>query len=213
MSTESRPLSPERGTAPPGDDEFATVPPDDGAPGGAEPAPRALALQARLAVAAVAVLAALVLFWPRGDGTFVAPGGFLTDGAGRPQLIGQRMMPVTLVHFWATWCPPCITEIPALGRLTEDFADHPDFQILMIAVGDDPDKVDTFLGDRSRGVLFDPAWEVAHRYGTRKLPESYLVVRGQVVEKWEGQVDWDDPEVRETLEHALVEVTGARTSA
>jgi thiol-disulfide isomerase/thioredoxin len=168
--------------------------------------PKGLGRQARLGVAAVVVAALAALFWPRGDGTFEAPGGFLLDGGGRPQTLGTRLTPVSLVHFWATWCPPCLTEIPAIDRLIADFGDHPDFDVLMIAVDDVKEKAETFVGDRAAMMLYDPNWEVAHRYGTRKLPETYLVVHGEVVEKWEGAVDWDDPDIRRRLEAALAEV-------
>lgn len=166
-------------------------------PGAPEPTPPGrLGLQARLAVAAVAVVALLVLLVPRGDGSFAAPGGFLLDADGRPQPLGQRMAPVTLVHFWATWCPPCITEIPALERLWTDFGDQAGFEVVMVAVDDVVEKVEPFVGDRAAMMLYDYEWEVAHRYGTRKLPETYLVVGGKVVEKWEGAQNWDDPELR-----------------
>lgn len=183
--------------------DAAGAAPDDDA------GPQKLGLQAKLIVAAVAVLALAVLFWPRGDGATQAPGGFLTDAAGRPQTLGPRMAPVTLVHFWATWCAPCLTEVPALDRLQADLGSHPDFRLLMIAVDDEVEKVQTFLGNRSTDVLFDPSWDVAHRYGTRKLPETYLVVDGRVVEKWEGAQDWDDPDLRRQVREAVEGLGGA----
>ena len=76
----------------------------------------------------------------------------------------------------------------------------------MIAVADEAQKVQTFLGSSSGDVLFDPQWEVAHRYGTRLLPETYLVVEGQVVKKWEGAQDWNDPALRQEIESALRDV-------
>lgn len=156
-----------------------------------------LGLPARLGLIALAVCALAALFWPRGDDTFKEPGGFLYDSAGRAATIGPRLAPVTLVHFWATWCPPCIEEIPALQRLARDFAGHHDFAILMVAVSDSEDKVRTFLGPGAADtVLFDPQWEVANRYGTDKLPETYLVVNGEVVRKFVGMTNWDDPQLR-----------------
>jgi thiol-disulfide isomerase/thioredoxin len=161
-------------------------------PSGAPP----LGKQARIAVAVLAVCALAALFWPRGDGTFKEPGGFLYDSQGRATTLGPQLRPVSLVHFWATWCPPCLAEIPALQRLEKDFAGDPQFDIVMVAVQDSKDKVDGMMGTAADMVLYDPKWDVAKRYGTDKLPETYLVVRGQVVEKFVGQQDWDDPEVR-----------------
>lgn len=147
------------------------------------------------------------LFWPKGDGTFDAPGGFLLDARGQPAPLGPRMAPVTLVHFWATWCPPCMTEVPSLNRLSDDFArDHGTFRLVTIAVADSVETVEGFLGDRAQQVLYDQQWEVAHRYGTRKLPETYLVVNGDVVETFIGAQNWDDPKIRKIIEDAVASV-------
>lgn len=177
----------------------------------ADSAPRSLRLQTRIVAIVVAAMALAVVFWPRGDGSREAPGGFLIDQQGRPVTVGSRMAPVTLVHFWATWCPPCMTEVPSLGVLAEDFGQYRgDFTILMVAVADDMERVEEFVGDRVGAVLYDPSWEVTHRYGTRKLPETYLVVKGQVVERWIGAQDWNDPEIRQQVREAI---DGLRTEA
>jgi len=176
--------------------------PAAGAPSGSAGA--RLGLPARLGLAALAVCALAALFWPRGEKTFQEPGGSLFDASGQAATIGPRLAPVTLVHFWATWCPPCIQEIPALQRLSRDFSSRHGFKVLMVAVNDSNDKVRTFLGPGSAdGVLFDPRWEVANRYGTDKLPETYLVVNGQVVRKFVGMTDWDDPTLRKELQSRL----------
>lgn len=177
----------------------------------AAPPKAGLGLPARLGLAALALCAVIALFWPRGDGSFSEPGGFLYDAGGRAATIGPRLAPVTLVHFWATWCPPCIKEIPALQRLSRDFAGHSDFNVLMVAVSDSSDKVRSFLGSGSDMVLFDPKWEVANRYGTQKLPETYLVVDGKVVRKFVGMTDWDDATLRKELESRL-ETAGSTAS-
>lgn len=157
----------------------------------------------RLGLIALVVCALSASFWPRGENTFQEPGGFLYDEAGQAATLGPRLAPVTLVHFWATWCPPCIQEIPALQRLSGDFSRHHGFKVLMVAVSDSKDKVRAFLGSGTERVLFDPQWEVANRYGTSKLPETYLVVNGQVVRKFVGMTDWDDPSLRKEIESRL----------
>lgn len=176
----------------------------------------AVGRQSRLAAVLVTVLALGVLLWPRGgSGNLAAPGGFLLDAGGRAATLGSRLAPVTLVHFWATWCPPCIEETPALERLDRDLAGRRDFTLLRVAVADSPARVATFLGERAAGVLFDPQWDVAHRYGTSQLPETYLVVHGRIVEKFIGEVDWDDPAVRQKIASRLAAVPdgGARMSS
>jgi thiol-disulfide isomerase/thioredoxin len=174
---------------------------EEGAAPAPPAAPKRQGWQVRAALAALIACALLALFWPRGDGgpRGAAPGGFLLDASGRPSPLGPRLAPVTLVHFWATWCPPCIEEVPALERLSRDLSGRGDFAVLMIAVSDEPGKVAAFLGPAADMVLFDPKWEVANRYGTRQLPETYLVVRGRVLEKFVGSTDWDDPGIRRRI--------------
>jgi thiol-disulfide isomerase/thioredoxin len=159
----------------------------------------ALGLQSRLMVVLVGLLALAVLFWPHESGSFREPGGFLLDSGGRATTLGPHLAPVSLVHFWATWCPPCIEEAPALSRLARDFSSHREFAVVMVAVADSRDRVGSLLGNSADRVLFDPKWDVAHRYGTEKLPETYLVVNGRIVEKFIGETDWDRREMREKI--------------
>jgi thiol-disulfide isomerase/thioredoxin len=166
------------------------------------PSPQA-GRESKIALAVLLVAALVVVFWPRGSGRFKEPGGFLYDSGGRATTIGPRLAPVTLVHFWATWCPPCLEEIPALSRLTRDFSPQEDFGIVMVAVADSTEKVRSFMGSQADMMLFDPDWTVANRYGTDKLPETYLVVRGEVIEKLVGQQNWDDPALRSKLSALL----------
>jgi thiol-disulfide isomerase/thioredoxin len=156
--------------------------------------------QARWIAAVITLLGLAVLVWPRGgDSTTAAPAGFLLDAGGRAATLGSHYAPVTLVHFWATWCPPCIEETPALDRLVRDFGGDRNFAVLRVAVADSSSRVEAFLGAGAPSVLYDPQWEVAHRFGTDQLPETYLVVGGRIVEKFIGEVDWDDPAVRQKI--------------
>jgi cytochrome c biogenesis protein CcmG, thiol:disulfide interchange protein DsbE len=163
--------------------------------------PNAVQRRSRLLLGGVVLLALVALFWPRGDHT-PAPGGFLVDAGGRPAPLAERLAaPVTLLHFFASWCPPCLEETPALRRLAKDLASEPRFRVVMVAVQDDVAKAQQLAG--SDEVLFDPKWETANRYGTRKLPESYLLVDGKLVRKFDGAVDWDDAQVRGAVQQAI----------
>ncbi|HET9228581.1 MAG TPA: TlpA disulfide reductase family protein [Thermoanaerobaculia bacterium] len=172
-----------------------------------------LGKQARVIIAVLVACALAALFWPKGSGTFKEPGGFLFDAEGKATTLGPKLEPVSLVHFWATWCPPCRDEIPSLQRLAKDFSNHDDFGLVMVAVADETQKAEVFLGDWGTMALYDPNWDVAKRYGTDKLPETYLVVRGEVVKKFVGQTDWDDPELRELIASRLKEAGPAPVSA
>lgn len=182
--------------------------PSDPAPTSPAPpgTPRGLSLGARLGIGVLVVCAGAALFWPRGSETSVAAGS-LYDIEGQSTTLGPHLQPVTLVHFWATWCGPCLQEVPALRRLANDFSGKHEFGVVMIAVNDSREKVRTFLGADAAGSLLDPNWEVARRYGTTQVPETYLVVNGKVVQKFVGLTNWDDPAVRARLESAHQQAT------
>ena len=155
---------------------------------------------ARPALLAVALLAVVALFWPHGDrAKSRRPAGFVIDEMGRPVPLARELRAATLVHFWATWCPPCITELPELLAFAHEAANDR-FQVVFVAVGDDPKAARRFFGDAERPLYFDPSWEVANRFGTEKLPETHLVVGGEVVESFVGATSWSDPAVRAKLQ-------------
>jgi thiol-disulfide isomerase/thioredoxin len=147
-----------------------------------------------LLLAVIAAVAALA--WPRDAGPRrLQPGGFLIDAGGRPQPLAREFRHATLVHFWASWCPPCLTEIPAFLAYAGDAVDDR-LAVVLVAVADEPNAARRFLGATELPLLFDPGWEVAHRFGTDQLPETHLVVGGDIVETFVGATDWRDPGVR-----------------
>ena len=88
----------------------------------------------RWAFPVIVAIALVAVFWPSSDERInfqafrraqegqAAPVGMLIDSSGRPIPLGTRIAPVTLVHFWASWCPPCITEIPSILRLADSYS-------------------------------------------------------------------------------------------
>ncbi len=109
---------------------------------------------------------------------------------------------VVMVHFWATWCPPCVEEIPLLARLYPYFS-HNDFEMLAVSVDEGGESaVRTFMQQRNLQlpVLLNPDQTVAHLYGTYKYPETYIVDRHGVVRyKVIGPHNWIDPNTVQIL--------------
>jgi peroxiredoxin len=104
---------------------------------------------------------------------------------------------VVMVHFWATWCPPCVEEIPTLDRLARSLR-GPNFELLAVSVdeGGAP-AVREFL--QARGltlpVLLDSDHSVAASYGTFRFPETYILDRRGIVRyKVIGAANWDNPQ-------------------
>jgi thiol-disulfide isomerase/thioredoxin len=101
---------------------------------------------------------------------------------------------VVVLHFWATWCPPCLDELPRLFRFFRN-EDPNKFVLVPVSVDNsDPDHVRRFLvswGIETKTYV-DPGGELARRYGTIRFPETYVVdPKGIIRKKVIGAGDWD----------------------
>ena len=105
---------------------------------------------------------------------------------GLPRALGAMQRP-TLVHFWATWCPPCRVELPGLLEL----ADGGPLDVVTIALDRDWAEVERFLGRPPVRMLLGDAAEVEARLGVRALPATFLVdAKGDLRLRFDGARDW-----------------------
>ena len=99
---------------------------------------------------------------------------------------------VVFINFWATWCPPCVEEMPSMLRLQEKMGNDPRFEMLAISTDEEWQPVRAFFdGPPPFKVLLDQEGKLAKRYGTQKFPETYIVVDGRLVGYIVGPRDWD----------------------
>jgi thiol-disulfide isomerase/thioredoxin len=106
---------------------------------------------------------------------------------------------VVILNFWATWCPPCIDELPTLLALQQRL---PQITILAISEDDDPTEYHRFLADNHVDLLTlrDPSNRVPHLYGTLKIPESYVIDRNGILRrKFVSAQNWTSPEILDYL--------------
>jgi peroxiredoxin len=105
---------------------------------------------------------------------------------------------VVVLHFWATWCPPCVEETPSLVQFAENMRDQ-GVIVLSISVDEDPKALQDFIQkfQISYPVGRDPDRSLAARFGTVQFPESYIFDRrGLLAEKIANSADWSDPRIR-----------------
>jgi thiol-disulfide isomerase/thioredoxin len=109
-----------------------------------------------------------------------------------------------IVHFWATWCPPCVKELPSLLAFAREMRER-GVEVVAIAVEDDWKDIATFFDGAIPPEVIVETDAAAHkRFGVSTLPDSYLVDRtGKVVERYHGARDWQAPAARE---HVLARV-------
>ena len=159
-----------------------------------------------------------VIFFTQPRGQFrspalgeAVPNFTLRNDDGQVVALADFRSKIVIVNFWATWCAPCIEEMPSLNRLAEKYADK-GLQILGVSVDEDPDAYREFLAKNriSFVTLRDPSHSTSERYGTFKLPESYVISReGRLLNKIIGAADWTSQEMLSYFEGLLAAPGGS----
>ena len=112
---------------------------------------------------------------------------------------------VTLVNFWATWCPPCVEEIPSLNRLQAKFEGRP-FELISINYAQDRETVAEFLQriDVDYPVLLDPDGAYAKSWNVISFPSTFVIDKsGHIRYGVNAAIDWDDPQLLDRLEQLM----------
>ncbi len=132
----------------------------------------------------------------------VAPSFTIRDGEQTVSLRQYRGQ-VVLLNFWASWCPPCIEELPSLLALHHRL---PKLVIIGVSIDQDPQAYRNFLAENHIDFLTirDPSQAVMHSYGTVQIPDSYVINRsGHIVRKYVSAQNWSSPEIIQTLSSTL----------
>ena len=138
----------------------------------------------------------------------------LPDLSGQPHNIGDYEGKVLLVNFWASWCQPCLQEMPSMQRLHVKMLGRP-FSILAVDVEESKSKVWRFkkLLNISFTTLLDSKGTVMKDWDIQILPTSYLVdSEGRIRYGVQGALEWDSEEVIRLIE-TLMPKQGAPVQA
>jgi len=147
-----------------------------------------------LLLALIFALASCRISEPAAIGT-TAPDFTVSDGQKTVTLSQFRGKPV-LLNFWATWCPPCVEEVPSLVALQQQVGD----KVTIVAVSMDQDEAayKAFTAKHMPGIVTvrDAEHKSSSSYGTFAYPESFLIGRdGKIQRKFIGAVNWTSPEM------------------
>jgi len=108
---------------------------------------------------------------------------------------------ILVLNFWATWCAPCVEEMPSLVQLQQRLKDK-GVTVVGVSIDVDGDAYHRFLTNYKIDFLTvrDPSHKSSDLYGTFKYPETYIIDRkGIVRRKFIGAVDWSQPEIVDFL--------------
>jgi thiol-disulfide isomerase/thioredoxin len=133
-----------------------------------------------------------------------APAFTITTDQGKkitPQSFGGKLL---VLNFWATWCAPCVQEIPSLNQFQQKYAGK-GVVVVAISVDKNPNKYKSFLEKIpvSFETARDPNADISAQYGTFQYPETYLIKNGRVVRKFANAENWTDDNITLYVESLL----------
>jgi thiol-disulfide isomerase/thioredoxin len=134
-----------------------------------------------------------------------APELGLPDVSGKLHTLADLRGRVVLVNFWASWCRPCVAEMPSLKQLAARFADRP-FTLLAVNSGDGRAVVERFIKQQGLAfpVLLDEPGDQSRVWRIRVLPTSYLVdPGGHLRMRYLGPYDWSSQEAADQVEQLI----------
>jgi peroxiredoxin len=126
---------------------------------------------------------------------------FAVRDAERTVTLSQFKGQVLVLNFWATWCLPCVEEMPSLVRMQQRMQSKA-VTVLAVSIDVDESNYRRFLKDHNVNLLTvrDPDQKTNSLYGTSKFPETYIIDRNGVVRrKFIGAVDWTAPDILDFL--------------
>jgi thiol-disulfide isomerase/thioredoxin len=137
------------------------------------------------------------------------PEAVFADGTGRPVAFADFRGRVVLLNFWATWCAPCVREMPALDRLQKQLGDS---RFAVVALNEDRNGAEVAppfmdrLGLSALALYLDPGGAVQRAFGVTSLPTTILIdARGREVGRLVGPAEWTAPEAVALIRHFVDE--------
>ena len=129
------------------------------------------------------------------------------DANGKDHKISEYRGKIVLVNFWATWCPPCVTEMPSLKNLADTFPQE-DVAVITLCkemkLLNDAKKLFENLKINNLPLFFDEKGEGAALFKVKGLPSTYVLDRqGHLIGKLQGGTEWDHYEVLDLIQNYM----------
>lgn len=127
----------------------------------------------------------------------------LIDAYGNFTTLEEMKGKVIFINFWATWCPPCIAEMPSIDKLHKEMGD--DVAFVILSVDQDFEKAKAF--DKRKGYnlpIYAPAGQLPEMYQASSLPTTYIIdAKGNLALTHKGMADYNDDNFKAFLKRLM----------
>lgn len=128
---------------------------------------------------------------------------YLTLSDMKGNMVAMDTSKLTFINVWATWCGPCIAEMPSIESLYERYKDHPKMAFYIVS-DEEPTTVQNFLQKKDYQL---PFYLYSGNYPAPlsgdAIPRTYMVRSGKVLAEQIGAVDWNDPQIFKFIDEQL----------
>jgi len=126
---------------------------------------------------------------------------FFADKDNRVRSLAEYNDTVIFLNIWATWCPPCIAEMPSIQALYNEFRDHENIRFLLVSMDEEFDKAIEFMDQRNYDL---PIYHFRNRaagvYNSGVIPTTYVISKdGKLIMEKRGLAKYDTPEFKKFL--------------
>lgn len=128
-----------------------------------------------------------------------------TDENGKVVTVSSLKGKVVFINFWATWCPPCVEEMPSIHKLRQSYKDNDKVVFLMVDVDNNLKKSKAFMQKKKYDLpVFTPNSELPASYLGQAIPTTVILTKdGTIAARLEGGRDYNHPQMKEALDQLI----------
>ena len=127
------------------------------------------------------------------------------DENGKDITLSSLKGKVVFINFWATWCPPCIHEMPSINTLKQSFKGNDEIVFLMVDVDGTMEKSKAFMTENKYDLqVYIPNGDIPQDFLRNAIPTTVIInKKGEMVDRMEGGRDYADPEIAKSLNELI----------
>jgi thiol-disulfide isomerase/thioredoxin len=143
---------------------------------------------------------------PDAASTKSLPNVYFKDGNGNTIDLASLKGKVVFINFWATWCPPCIAEMPSINDLQSRFKYNNKVVFLMVDVDGNYQKSDSFMKKRGYGLqVVNPASDLPHVFMQGTVPTTVILDKeGKMIYRQEGAADYNSKKMVDLISRLAI---------